>query len=57
MSAWDPTEHVAWGYLDRGRWIPTVDKRSAVTLVENDPDRRKLASRILGPVEECEASD
>jgi len=52
MSSWDPTAHEAWGYLDNGRWVPTVDKRSAVSLVEYDPEKRKLASRTLGPVKE-----
>jgi hypothetical protein len=52
MSNWDASEHDAWGYLDAGRWVPTVDKRSAESLVSYNPEKRKLATRKLGPVEE-----
>jgi hypothetical protein len=51
MGMWDQTQHEVWGYLLHGRWNPCADKRSAVTLVDGNPDR-KLAKRTLGPVEE-----
>jgi hypothetical protein len=53
MSNWDATAHEAWGYLDNGRWVPTVDERSAVSLVAYDPEKRKLANRTLSAVKEA----
>ena len=51
MGTWDPAKHEVWGYMLSGQWTPCVDKRSALALVENNPER-KLAKRMLSAVEE-----